>query len=61
MGQEQVGSWQVSWGGKLAECHRCLVAGVATGTVETIFEHLVGESLTLGGAKVEVFEEVGCG
>src|SRR5271168_869628 len=59
MGQEEVSSWQVSWGGKLAECHCGLVAGVATGAVEAIFEHLVSESLTLGGAKVEVFEEIG--
>ena len=27
--------------------------------MEAVFEHLVSESLTLGGAKVEVFEEIG--
>jgi hypothetical protein len=59
MGQEEISSWQVSWGGKLAECHCGLVAGVATGAVEAVFEHLVGKSLTLGGAEVEVLEEVG--
>jgi len=59
MGQEEISSWQVSWGGKLAECHCGFVAGVATGAVEAVFEDLVGKSLTLGGAKVEVLEEVG--
>ncbi len=59
MGQEEVVARQISWGWKLAEGHRCFVAGVATGAVEAIFEDFVGESLTLGGAKVEVFEEVG--
>ena len=59
MGQEEISSWQVLWCGKLAECHCGLVAGVATGAVEAVFEHLVGKSLTLGGAEVEVLEEVG--
>jgi hypothetical protein len=59
MGQEEVGLWQISWSGKLAECHCGLVAGVTTGAVEAVFEHLVAEHLTLGGAEVEVFEEVG--
>lgn len=59
MGQEEISSRQVLWGGKLAERHCGLVAGVATGAVEAVFEHLVGEGLTLGGAEVEVFEEVG--
>jgi hypothetical protein len=56
--QKEVALRQVARGRKLAECHRGLVAGVATGAVETVFEHLVAEGVAIVGAEVEVLEEV---
>ncbi len=37
--------------------HRNLVAGVATGAVNAVFEHFVAEGESLGDTEVEVLEE----
>ena len=47
------------WSWKLAECHRGFVAGVAAGTVEAVFEHLVAEGVAIVDAEVEVLEKIG--
>lgn len=56
-GQEGVVLRVVWRDGELAEGHRGLVAGIAAGAVDAVFEHLVVQSLTLGHVEVEVFEE----
>jgi hypothetical protein len=43
--------------GKFADGHGDLVAGVATGAVSAVFEHLVAEGESLGDVEVEVFKE----
>ena len=46
-------------GGKFAEGHGGLIAGVAAGAEPAVFQHFVAEDLTVGYFEVEVLEERG--
>jgi hypothetical protein len=58
-GMKEASRRPVAWCREFAEGHGDLVAGVAPGTVYTVLQHFVAESLMVGDAEVEVLEEGG--